>query len=62
MAALAEEQKKEVDRVARECAGLFQRSSSCVEGRNGRLSLFHHGQGKLSDKRLQSLTVVKVPK
>ena len=28
------------------------------EGRNGRLSLFHHGQGKLSDKRLQSLTVV----
>jgi hypothetical protein len=58
LAALAEEQKKEVDRVARECAGLFQRSSSCVEGRNGRLSLFHHGQGKLSDKRLQSLTVV----
>jgi Family of unknown function (DUF6399) len=58
LAALGQEQKKEVQRVARECAELFQRSSSCVEGRNGRLSLFHHGQGKLSDKRLQSLTVV----
>jgi hypothetical protein len=58
LAALAEDQKKEVERVARECAGLFQRSSSCVEGRNGRLSLFHHAQGKLTDKRLKSLTFV----
>ncbi len=58
LAALGQEQKKEVQRVARECAEVFQRSSSCVEGRNGRLSLFHHGQGKLSDKRLRSLTVV----
>ncbi len=37
---------------------LFQRSSSCVEGRNGRLSLCHHGQGALSGPRLQALTVV----
>jgi Family of unknown function (DUF6399) len=58
LAALEAEQQEKVDRVARQCAGFFQRSSSCVEGRNGRLSLFHHGQGKLSSKRLQSLTVV----
>jgi uncharacterized protein DUF6399 len=58
LAALEAEQKEKVDCVARQCAGFFQRSSSCVEGRNGRLSLFHHGQGKLSNRRLQSLTVV----
>jgi hypothetical protein len=51
-------QKKEVEAVARACAEMFQRSSSCVEGRNGRLSLFHHGQTRLSEKRLQALTVV----
>src|SRR5205823_4854616 len=50
--------KKEVEAVARACAGLFQRSSSCVEGRNGRLSLFHHGQTRLSEKRLQALSAV----
>jgi Family of unknown function (DUF6399) len=58
LAGLDQEQKDKVQRVGQECALLFQRSSSCVEGRNGRLSLFHHGQGKLSSKRLQSLTVV----
>jgi hypothetical protein len=51
-------QKKEVTTAARACAEMFQRSSSCVEGRNGRLSLFHHGQTRLSEKRLQALTVV----
>jgi hypothetical protein len=39
-------------------SGLFQRSSSCVEGRNGRLSLYHHGQGALSAGRLLALTTV----
>ena len=34
-----------------------QTSSSCVEGRNGRLSLYHHGQGPLHKERLQALTV-----
>jgi hypothetical protein len=58
LAALSEETKEAVQRVARECVGLFSRSSSCVEGRNGRLSLFHHGQTRLSEKRLQALTVV----
>jgi len=56
LAALAEGARKEVERVARECAGLFCRSSSCVEGRNGRLSLFQHGQTRLSEERLKALT------
>lgn len=58
LASLAEDQKKEVQRVARQCAGLFQRSSSCVEGRNGRLSLHHHGQGRLGAAKLKALTAV----
>jgi Family of unknown function (DUF6399) len=53
-----EAERGEAERVARQCAELFQRSSSCVEGRNGRLSLFHHGQTRLSEKRLQALTAV----
>jgi len=48
----------EVDTVARTCADLFQRSSSCVEGRNGQLALFHHGLHRLTDAKLAALTVV----
>lgn len=55
---MPEEGRREVERVAREVVGLFARSSSCVEGRNGRLSLFHHGQCRLSASRLAALTVV----
>jgi hypothetical protein len=58
LASLPEEEQREVQRVAQECAGLFSRSSSCVEGRNGRLSLHHHGQGRLSARKLKALTVV----
>jgi hypothetical protein len=58
LAALSEEEREEVQRAAQECVGLFCRSSSCVEGRNGRLSLFHHGQARLSEKRLKALTAV----
>ena len=54
----AEEASKEVQEVARETAGLFQRSSSCVEGRNGRLSLQHHGHSRVSERRLKALTVI----
>ena len=39
----SEGERKGVQEAARETAGLFQRSSSCVEGRNGRLSLQQHG-------------------
>jgi Family of unknown function (DUF6399) len=58
LAGLSAAEQKEVAAVARGCAELFQRSSSCVEGRNGKLSLFHHGQTRLSEKRLKALTAV----
>lgn len=43
---------------AREVATVFQRSSSCVEGRNGVLSLKHHGFHVLSSRTLGVLTVI----
>jgi hypothetical protein len=43
---------------AKECADIFQRSSSCVEGRNAQLSLRHHGIHRLSNLHLKSLTTV----
>lgn len=43
---------------AKECAQFFQRSSSCVEGRNAQLSLRHHGIHRLSDRHLQAQTVI----
>ena len=44
--------------MAKTCAELFQRSSSCVEGRNGQLALFHHGLHRLTETKLAALTVV----
>jgi hypothetical protein len=55
---LAEGQRQEVTRVAEAAVALFVRASSCVEGRNGRLSLYHHGQGRLRDGHLRALTAV----
>lgn len=55
---LTAEQQSATWRTAKECAQLFQRSSSCVEGRNGHLSLHHHGAHKLSAQKLEALTVV----
>jgi hypothetical protein len=55
---LAAEDQERVRRVSEEVVGLFARSSSCVEGRNGRLSLFRHGQTRLSAGRLKALTVM----
>lgn len=49
---------KMIEQVAEECADLFQRSSSCVEGRNGQLSLRHHGLHRLSNRKLAALTAV----
>ena len=45
-------------RQAQERAELFQRSTGCVEGRNGMLSLLHHRCHRLSTSRLKALTVV----
>lgn len=40
------------------CADLFQRSSSCVEGRNGQLSLKHHALHRFTLRKLQALKVM----
>ena len=37
---------------------VFQRSSSAVEGRNGQLSLYHHGRHRLGARKLAALTAV----
>jgi Family of unknown function (DUF6399) len=48
----------EAERLAREWSGWFQRSSSCVEGRNGQLELQHHSLHRLSTRRLAALTAL----
>ncbi|WPL17664.1 hypothetical protein Thiowin_02699 [Thiorhodovibrio winogradskyi] len=53
--ALEASQRMEIEQVASDCADLFQRSSSTVEGRNGQLSLFHHGCHRLSSRKLAAL-------
>jgi hypothetical protein len=55
---LPEDQRKAIENVAQGAADVFQRSSSCVEGRNGQLSLFHHRFHRLSGSKLAALTVV----
>lgn len=50
--------KNEWMAIGQECAERFQRSSSCVEGRNGMLSLLHHRQHRLNERKLKALTVV----
>lgn len=54
----SEDQKKIWMKEGEECAGLFQRSSSCVEGRNGMLSLYYHRFHRLNIRSLKALTVV----
>ena len=56
--ALAPTRRAQIEAVAGGCADLFQRSSSCVEGRNGHLSLYHHGSHRLSDRKLAALTAM----
>jgi hypothetical protein len=55
---LDQEQKELIAGVATECAQLFQRSSSCTEGRNGQLALRHHSLHRLSHRKLSALTTV----
>jgi hypothetical protein len=52
------ELQAELESRARQCADFFQRSSSCVEGRNGQLSLRHHALHHLTARKLQALTVL----
>jgi hypothetical protein len=51
-------QQAALESRAQQCADLFQRSSSCVEGRNGQLSLRHHSLHHLTARKLQALTVL----
>ncbi len=55
---LPAEERAKVERVAEASADLFQRSSSCVEGRNGQLALRHHSLHRLSNGKLVALTVI----
>jgi Family of unknown function (DUF6399) len=48
----------EAERLAWEWSGWFQRSSSCVEGRNGQLALRHHSLHRLGKRKLAALTAL----
>lgn len=52
------EERKRLISSAKKCAQMFQRSSSCLEGRNGYLSFRHHGLHFLSSRKLNALTVI----
>jgi hypothetical protein len=54
----SDEFKKEWIKKGQELAETFQRSSSCVEGRNGALSLNHHRFHRLNARTLKALTIV----
>jgi len=55
---LSPEQRLDLERKAQACADLFQRSSSCVEGRNGHLALKHHALHHFTPRKLRALTVL----
>lgn len=54
----SEKYLEKLQNSAKECAQIFQRSSSCVEGRNAQLSLRHHGIHKLSNRSLKAQTII----
>ena len=58
LALLTPYQWRLLDRAVLTCVDLFVRSTSCVEGRNGRLALWHHHKHRLSAMRLSALTVI----
>jgi hypothetical protein len=58
LSGLGEGLKAVVKQVGAEAVSRFIRSSSCVEGRNGQLSLQHHGCHALSPGKLKALTVL----
>ncbi len=57
-ASLAASDRERLQQVALTCADLFVRTSSPVEGRNGRLSLHHHAYKTLRPDKLAALTAV----
>jgi hypothetical protein len=58
LAALPAERREALECEAVWCAALFQRSSSCVEGRNGQLALRHHHLHQLRPRKLKVLTIL----
>jgi hypothetical protein len=50
--------RAELEETAQHCAEIFQRSSSCVEGHNGQLSLKHHALHQITLGRLRALNVL----
>jgi len=50
--------RQQLQALAQSCVEVFQRSSSCVEGRNGQLALRHHSFHRLSHLKLQALTTI----
>jgi hypothetical protein len=47
-----------LEQVAGDCADLFQRTSSCVEGRNAQLAFYQQGHHRLSARQQQVLTAL----
>ena len=58
LSALSEKEVSHLEEQAHLASELFQRSSSCVEGRNGQLSLRHHGLREISPRKLRVLGVL----
>jgi hypothetical protein len=58
LSALSETEVSYLAEQAKSASEIFQRSSSCVEGRNGQLSLRHHGLRELSPRKLRVLGVL----
>ncbi|MEA2061690.1 MAG: DUF6399 domain-containing protein [Thermodesulfobacteriota bacterium] len=54
----SDDETGKLNKAALECAQLFQRSSSCVEGRNAQLALHHQGIHRLGDRQLKAYTVM----
>ena len=51
--------RRSMEQAARDCANIFQRSSSCVEGHNGELALWHHHLHCIRPQRLQAITIFR---
>jgi hypothetical protein len=58
LSTLSEKEVWQLESQAKSAAELFQRSSSCVEGRNGQLSLRHHGLREITARKLKVLGVL----
>lgn len=54
----SDKEKVRLQSHAKECSEVFQRSSSCVEGRNGQISFRHHASRKMSPRKLTASTVI----